>query len=229
MAAFDPVQAVPFFRVPPGKAIPKNAVQYKASNQATGTPGGNRFDLVVGCDSATEIMEVASDFIWKTFQQEQKERKTVSQVTLTVESLDGIAYTANNKIHLNSDYIANYVGDVRFEIIGIIFHEITHVWQWNGYHHNARQGLIEGIADYIRLKAGLAPPSWIKKGSGNWWDEGYAVTAYFLDYCNDLRHGFVASLNCLMKDSYSDDFFIELLGKPVDELWKDYKIKYGSL
>ncbi|PIA27045.1 hypothetical protein AQUCO_08300019v1 [Aquilegia coerulea] len=227
-AALDPVQAVPFVRTS-GKAIPESALHYGVSNQASGTPGGNRFDVEMGCAYTTEVMEIASEFIWQTFQQEDEERKNVTQVTLTVESFDGVAHTADNKIHLSSDYIASYLGDVKFEIIGVIFHEITHVWQWNGYHHDARQGLIEGIADYIRLKAGLAPSHWIKKGSGNRWDEGYAVTAFFLDYCNDLRNGFVASLNCLMKYSYSDEFFLELLGKPVDALWKDYKIKYGSL
>ncbi|KAF5188376.1 Basic secretory protease [Thalictrum thalictroides] len=148
---------------------------------------------------------------------------------MTVETMEWIADTENAKIRLNSDYVGNYSGDVRFEVTGIIYHETTHVWQWNRNNHDAPDRLIEGIADYIRLKAGLAPPHWVKKGSGKKWDEGYTVTAYFLDYCDELKSGFVAFLNCLMKDNYSGEYFVQLLGKTMDELWMDYKNKYGSL
>ncbi|KAH7575344.1 hypothetical protein JRO89_XS02G0087200 [Xanthoceras sorbifolium] len=70
---------------------------------------------------------------------------------------------------------------------------------------------------------------------GNGWvgadalDDGYEITAYFLEYCNGLTDGFVAALNAILENStYSDDFFVELLGKSVDDLWNDYKSQYGS-
>lgn len=78
-------------------------------------------------------------------------------------------------------------------------------------------------ADYVRHRFGLAPEEWARMGLGSHWDEGYAVTAYFLDYRNGLKSGFVAELNKLMKDDYSDEFFPVVLGKTVDELWMDYK------
>lgn len=78
-----------------------------------------------------------------------------------------------------------------------------------------------------RLKANYAPSHWVKPGEGKKWDQGYDVTAKFLDYCNGLRDGFVAELNKKMKDGYNDSFFVDLLGKPVDQLWGDYKAKYG--
>ncbi|KAF2294600.1 hypothetical protein GH714_013301 [Hevea brasiliensis] len=59
------------------------------------------------------------------------------------------------------------------------------------------------------------------------WNDSYSYTARFLDYCNDLRNGFVAELNKKMRDTYSDEFFVELLGKPVDQLWNEYKARYG--
>jgi len=31
-----------------------------------------------------------------------------------------------------------------------------------------------------------------------------------------------------MRDSYSDNYFVELLGKTVDQLWSDYKAQYGN-
>ncbi|GAY48634.1 hypothetical protein CUMW_113210 [Citrus unshiu] len=61
------------------------------------------------------------------------------------------------------------------------------------------------------------------------WNQGHSsVAARFLDYCNDLRNGFVAELNKKMRDGYNDNFFMELLGKSIDQLWNDYKAKYGN-
>ncbi|XP_059295434.1 uncharacterized protein LOC132048763 [Lycium ferocissimum] len=122
-------------------------------------------------------------------------------------------------------YIEGYSGDVKKEITGVLYHEMTHIWQWKG-NGQAPQGLIEGIADYVRLKVGLAPSHWVKPGQGNSWDQGYDVTARFLDYCNVLKYGFVGELNKKMRDCYSDTFFVDLLGKSVDQLWNDYKATF---
>ncbi|TMW93824.1 hypothetical protein EJD97_011120 [Solanum chilense] len=98
----------------------------------------------------------------------------------------------------------------------------------NQIHVSARApgGLIEGIADYVRLKAGLGASHWVKPGQGDRWDQGYDVTAQFLNYCNSLRNGFVAELNKKMRNGYSDQFFVDLLGKTVDQLWSNYKAKF---
>ncbi|PHT63892.1 Basic secretory protease [Capsicum annuum] len=89
-------------------------------------------------------------------------------------------------------------------------------------------GLIEGIADYVRLKAGYAVSNWAQNGQGSRWDEGYSVTARFLDYCNGLRNGFVAELNKKMRTGYSNNFFVKLLGKTPEQLFADYKAKYKT-
>ncbi|KAJ4803401.1 Plant basic secretory family protein [Rhynchospora pubera] len=205
-----------------------NAVQYKATNNAQGTSGGTRFDQHIGLDHSKEIMATASNFIWTTFNQAPANRKSFDVVTLIIEPVNGVAAaTSQNEIHFNSDYIASYSGDVKTEFDGVIYHEMTHVWQWNGQ-GQAPGGLIEGIADFVRLKANYAPSHWRKPGQGDRWDQGYEVTAYFLDYCNGLKNGFVAQLNAKMKDGYSNDFFVQLLGKTVDQLWSDYKAKYGN-
>ncbi|XP_010908301.1 uncharacterized protein [Elaeis guineensis] len=203
------------------------AVEYEVSNNAAGTPGGTRFDNEIGLDYSKQVLEAASSFIWSTFEQSEGDRKDVQLITLVIETMDGVAYTSNNGIHVSANYIASYSGDVKTEITGVLYHEMTHVWQWNG-NGAAPGGLIEGIADYVRLKAGYAPSHWVKPGQGDRWDQGYDVTARFLDYCDSLKSGFVAQLNAKMKNGYSDDFFVELLGKTVDQLWNDYKAKYGG-
>ncbi|KAI6678092.1 hypothetical protein NL676_038888 [Syzygium grande] len=70
---------------------------------------------------------------------------------------------------------------------------MTPIWQWNG--KGKAWGLVEGVAYFVCLKANYATASQLKWGSGRNRDDGYAVTAYLLDYCKSLRGGFVAELN----------------------------------
>ncbi|KAL7206432.1 hypothetical protein ACSBR2_019196 [Camellia fascicularis] len=104
---------------------------------------------------------------------------------------------------------------------------MTHVWQWNPT-GTPPSGLIEGIADYTILKANYTPPDFAQPGSGNQWDEGFGTTARFLEYCDGLKPGFVAALNKKMKNTWSSNYFVDLVGKPIDQLWTEYKAKYAG-
>lgn len=104
---------------------------------------------------------------------------------------------------------------------------MTHIWQWNG-NPRAPGGLIEGIADYVRLKSGYIPSHWVAPGGGNRWDQGYDVTARFLDYLEGRRNGFVPELNRRLRNGYTADYFVQLLRKTVDQLWADYKAAFGN-
>ncbi|XP_059448252.1 uncharacterized protein LOC132179535 [Corylus avellana] len=205
-----------------------HAVDYVVTNTAENTPGGVRFNKKIGSGYSRQTLVSATDFIWRTFQQNNAvNRKNVQKVSLFIDDMDGVAYASNNEIHVSARYINSYSGDVKREITGVLYHEMTHVWQWNG-NGLAPGGLIEGIADFVRLKAGYAPSHWVQPGKGDKWDQGYDVTARFLDYCNSLRNGFVAELNKKMRTGYNAHFFVQLLGKSVDQLWRDYKAKYGN-
>nr|POE98915.1 basic secretory protease [Quercus suber]POE98916.1 basic secretory protease [Quercus suber] len=205
------------------------AVEYVVTNTAGNTPGGVRFNNEIGSEYSKQTLISATNFIWSLFQQNNAaDRKKVPKVSLFVDDRDGVAFASNNEIHVSARYINGYSGNVKTEITGVLYHESTHIWQWNGNGQSTPGGLIEGIADYVRLKAGYAPSHWVKPGQGDRWDQGYDVTARFLDYCNSLRNGFVAELNKKLRNGYSANFFVELLGKNVDQLWKDYKAKYAK-
>ncbi|OWM64814.1 uncharacterized protein LOC116203433 [Punica granatum] len=204
-------------------------VRYTISNNAATTPGGIRFTNEIGIPYTEQTLASATDFIWQSFQQANApdDRKNVQQVSLFIDNMDGVAYTSADQIHVSASYLAGYSGDLKSEYTGVVYHEMTHVWQWNGA-GQAPGGLIEGIADYVRLKAGYIPSHWVQPGQGDRWDQGYDVTARFLDYCNGLRNGFVAELNKKMRTGYNDSFFMDLLGKGVDQLWSDYKANYAQ-
>ncbi|GKC12385.1 zinc finger, CCHC-type containing protein [Tanacetum coccineum] len=65
-----------------------------------------------------------------------------------------------------------------------------------------------------------------RPGSGDKWDQGYDFTARFLEYCDSLVPNFVAKLNKRIRKTFDVSFFKE--GKPVEQLWKDYKAKYAG-
>ncbi|TVT97895.1 hypothetical protein EJB05_56821, partial [Eragrostis curvula] len=237
-------------------------VAMAATNTASGTPGGQRFDQAVGLNYAKQVLSDASTFIWARLNQadpaERKpvdagpiiriyipwsgapqiwrpwaaaplalphDRPCVDAVTLIVEDIGGVAFTRDDVVHVSAQRVGVYSGDVRTEVTGVLYHETTHVWQWDGQ-GQANRGLIEGIADFVRLKAGYASWRWVQPGQGDRWDHGYDVTARFLEYCDYLMPGFVSLLNAKMTDGYSDDFFAQILGKDVEQLWRDYKAKY---
>jgi len=155
----------------------------------------------------------------------------VRSITLVLRAMDGVAYTTgkeiddmHKEIHLALPYIGG-IDDARVvdEITGVLVHEMVHCWQWNGL-GSAPGGLIEGIADWVRLKAGHAPPHWRKEGDGDW-DAGYQHTGYFLEWLEG-RFGadVVVRVNEALRGQryHEDTFWRKIAGAPVGELWKEY-------
>ncbi|PGH10033.1 hypothetical protein GX51_00300 [Blastomyces parvus] len=128
----------------------------------------------------------------------------------------------HKEIHFSLSYISTVSNkfadaDAARELAGVITHELVHCYQHTRPHSragpeelkknkkkrkndksrpaipNPPSGLIEGIADFVRLKAGLVPPHWKRPMSkaerGGRWDQGYQLTAFFLEWIEDVRVG----------------------------------------
>ncbi|OMO63265.1 hypothetical protein COLO4_32582 [Corchorus olitorius] len=118
-------------------------------------------------------MSSATEFIWGIFQQNNPpDRKDVQKVTLYIENGNGVAYIVNNETQPVTRK-GNSLGCFIMRI------EMIHVWQWgiDWLDSETLGGVIEGIADFVRLKADYAPSHWVKPGHGYIWDQGYNVTA----------------------------------------------------
>ncbi|KAL6957580.1 hypothetical protein U1Q18_041882 [Sarracenia purpurea var. burkii] len=209
------------------------AVEFDVFHNAGSTPGGIRFDHEIGVPFAKQVMETTTNFVWKLLEENRPEdrRTDVQVVHMIVDDYTGaaaIAYGGACTINVSAVYLQEYEGnDVRWSFTSLMYHEMTHIWQW--YPAGTPAGLIEGIADYTTLRANYSSPWFAKPGSGERWDEGYGPTARFLEYCDCLRPGFVAALNRKMRYEWSLNYFAELTGKPVDQLWREYKEKYGGV
>lgn len=177
----------------------------------------------------------------------------VRAVTLIIRSMDGVAYTtstdldsSHKEIHLNIGYIENIKnsnaskpdGNALFvyELRGVVTHEMVHVFQ-----HDARSscpgGLIEGIADYVRLKSGLGAKHWnpwpaSKESRGEKWDEGYQRTAWFLSWVEEqVGKGCIGRLNSEMRRRHWDDGKVwkDVMGDDVEHMWKRYECSWDEM
>ncbi|EIN13840.1 BSP-domain-containing protein [Punctularia strigosozonata HHB-11173 SS5] len=155
---------------------------------------------------------------------------SAEMVTVSFRSMPGVAYTTGSsthkEIHVSLEHIDKSASRARAEILGVLTHEMVHCFQYNGK-DKCPGGLIEGIADYVRLHAGLAPPHWSKKvGENDKWDSGYEKTAYFLDWIEARSgEGTVRALNHALRDKeYTSDIFIDVTGCALEQLWEDYRI-----
>ncbi|CAO2653719.1 Nn.00g031300.m01.CDS01 [Neocucurbitaria sp. VM-36] len=156
----------------------------------------------------------------------------IRSVTLVLREMDGVAYTTgrdidddHKEIHINTEYLS-HISESRQkeEIMGVLVHEMVHCWQHSAF-GTAPVGLTEGVADWVRLKAGYAPPHW-KRHADCDWDAGYERTGYFLEWL-EKEHGedVVRRINDgLRKRKYdADSLWHDCCGKSVKHLWEEYK------
>jgi hypothetical protein len=150
------------------------------------------------------------------------EPRTPDSITLHVYSFDGVANAGGENINLSTRHLANYDGDALLEeITGVLVHEATHLYQYN----DGPGGLIEGIADYVRIEAGHH--SLDRRNPGGSWDDGYTTTGFFISWLDDQYPDFGYRLNLTLTrdddEDWSEQAFEELTGKSVETLWQEYQ------
>lgn len=155
-------------------------------------------------------------------------------VTFIIRPFPGVAYTTGSdldddhkEINLSASYVVKCArgSDKRRELLGVICHELVHCFQWSAG-GTCPGGLIEGIADWVRLRAGLGAAHW-KQEAGGEWDGGYQKTGYFLEWLEGrFGEGTVRGLNARLRvGRYEEErVFGECCrGRKVGELWEEYR------
>lgn len=157
-------------------------------------------------------------------------------VTINLRDFDGLAYTHDDMIEISTRYITNLsknnetgadiTGSARFELEGLLIHEMVHILQFDGG-QTAPGWWIEGLADYVRFRAGLGAKHWIKEGEGGSYTAGYETTGLFLDWIEKQEQWkiLVKRLNeRLQKEKYDEGWWEEMTGgHKVEEMWEFYK------
>ncbi|KAM0712525.1 hypothetical protein Q7P37_011622 [Cladosporium fusiforme] len=160
-------------------------------------------------------------------------RPGTRSITLIIRPFAGVAYTTglgldddHKEIHLSASYIVSCArnSSKRDELLGVLCHELVHCFQWNGA-GTCPGGLIEGIADWVRLRAGLGAAHWTRDARGEW-DAGYQTTGFFLEWLEGrFGEGLVRRLNsCLGRGTYDEErVWAECCGgRKVGDLWREY-------
>ncbi|KAG8368437.1 hypothetical protein BUALT_Bualt15G0045400 [Buddleja alternifolia] len=207
------------------------AVQYIVTNNASTTPGGQRFNNEIGAQWTVNTLKTINKFIWKLFRQptdSQRKHVPILNLYITILNDGAMGETGGDNIYISDTAIDSFPpGRIKFHFASLLYHEMTHIFQWSGQ-GSAPGGLTEGIADYVMVKSKYYfPGTYTKPGEGGRWDEGYGVTERFLEYCDGLKKGFTVELNNKMRKVYRDEYFMEMLGKPLEQVWSEYKAKYG--
>lgn len=170
-------------------------------------------------------------------------------VSLIIADFEGVAYTTdvgdgNKKIYISSGYIGHCacLDDPAHEINGVLTHELVHCFQHThppgSDSSQPPGGLTEGIADFVRLRAGLGAAHWKRPSTSadapDRWDAGYENTAYFLDWIENVRgEGTISWMNQrLYTDGYGDqglEFWNYLLGASVEQVYAEYRQHLNSM
>jgi hypothetical protein len=188
--------------------------------------GGNGKIFTRHIPDAVAFAKKAAQSVCSILYKSQSEVPSVATIKLVIEDMDGVAYTAGDEVHFSSTYMADFASGrnaaaITYELTGVVVHEFTHVYQYN----DGEGWAIEGVADFVRLRAGYIPASNRRRG-GNY-DDAYQTTAFFLDWIDTGHAGFGHQFNQSMtsKDNkgWSTAVFKTLTGSDVDTLWKQYQ------
>lgn len=144
-------------------------------------------------------------------------------VTIEFKPMDGVAYSAGDRVVISSKWIESQPGD-----FGMVVHEFVH--QAQAYRKPVPGWITEGIADYIRFfvyeKNGDRTCR-VNPDSSKYTDS-YRTTGAFFDWIVRNRNPyFISELNAVCrKDGVPDDrvsdLFKTLAGETPEELWSAF-------
>ncbi|RXW22694.1 hypothetical protein EST38_g3196 [Candolleomyces aberdarensis] len=183
--------------------------------------------IFLGAVNPKDALKLAVEASYRWLYTQENPPPKVTQILLVLRSMPGVAHTTGTEtekeIHFSLEYIVQCKNRATAEILGVLVHEVVHCYQYSAK-GSCPGGLIEGIADYVRLKANYGPPHWKRRGEGAQWDAGYETTGYFLSWIEDTYGpGLVSNLNLCMKDTkYHHRVFKNLTQCSVKKLWKAY-------
>ncbi|WP_430815763.1 basic secretory protein-like protein [Carboxylicivirga sp. RSCT41] len=157
----------------------------------------------------------------------------------SIEDIETISAKGGNPPHINIFFSSSYLKkkkgilsdeELIAEIVGVLYHELAHGYQYSprgagGYARGADYfGLIEGIADYVRLNAGYSSYDYRKPGGH--WNDGYKTTAFFIDWLHTKDKDFAYKLNqsaiTIVPWSW-DSACQDILSASVKDLWDEYQ------
>ena len=191
---------------------------------------GAMFDTVIP-DPVAAMKAIACQVCTILYREPAEITRNPSTIRLRIYDFEGVANAGGGNINFSSRHIANYRApeDARFEFLGVLIHEATHLYQFDA----GSGGLVEGMADFVRIRAGHHRMS--RRVPGGAWTEPYTTSGFFFSWLAgpgglqrdgrgraDRDIGW--AINEAMRGSeFRESVFMERLGADVDTLWREYQ------
>jgi len=164
--------------------------------------------------------------------------KTTHEVLFVTDTAyNGVAEASGNRILFSTKYMNAHPTD-----IDIVTHEGMHLVQGYGY-GSGPVWLTEGIADFIRYKYGVDNigskwylPNFEENHNKKKYENSYRITARFFEWIDQkVKPGMIIEIDKELRNrTYTQDTWVKLSGKTIDELWDAYaknpelKLKYSG-
>jgi hypothetical protein len=204
----------------------------------TGPKGQIFLDAMGGTADAAKatILQISRE-VCRVLYRKASEVRGANALELDIHDYDGVAGKWGDLgdigIEISTQHLQNVKNqgrDVGVEIKGILFHEITHMYQNDDKPEGTWSGLAnyyEAGADAVRIRAGFVPSGCQPGKSGQWYDHNYCSGGWWWLWVDTKYPGFMYRLNLQMKGNDSKAWqpatATSIAGVSLDALWTEYK------
>jgi hypothetical protein len=202
--------------------------------------GGQRFMMALGGtnEAVTATVQQMGREICRYLYRSADEVRPANEIELIVDpAYAGIAGKSGNvgkvRVRFGSNYLASYMGDVSREVKGILYHEMTHIYQHDDKPEGLGAGGWSGLAQYyeshadaVRTHMGFSSCGAPNK-TGVWYQGAYCARAHWWLFLENRYPGFLYKLNLQMKGGdnmlWTPERGATIVDKPFETLWTEYQ------
>jgi hypothetical protein len=202
--------------------------------------GGQRFRTALGGtnDAVTATVQQIGRDICRYLYRAAQEVRPANEIALIVDPMfGGVAGKSGNvgrvTVRFGANYLANYTGDITREVKGILYHEMTHIYQNDDKPEGQGAGGWPGLADYyeshadaVRTHMGFSSCGAPNK-NGNWDRGSYCSRAHWWLWLENAYPDFLYKLNLQMKGGdnmiWTPARGATIVNRPFETLWSEYQ------
>ena len=202
--------------------------------------GGQKFMMALGgtTDAVTATVQQMGREICRYLYRSADEVRPANEIELIVDPMyAGIAGKSGNvgkvRVRFGANYIATYTGDVAREVKGILYHEMTHIYQNDDKPEGLGAGGWPGLAQYyeshadaVRTHMGFSSCGAPNK-TGTWDRGAYCARAHWWLWLENTYPDFLYKLNLQMKGGdnmlWTPARGATIVDKSFEQLWSEYQ------